>query len=281
SRLNTVTQQVTDCLEHYRYSDASRTLYSFAWDDFCSFYVEMAKARLSDETEGPQARQLFAYALDTLLRLLHPIMPFITEEIWQRIGDVAPQRGLIEVAPAESSIMRAAWPSSDASLIAPEIEQQFARFQETLGAVRELRSQQNIPPKAELEFQLRCDADTRRILEPLAHYYTQLSNSTPTAWGEEAQPLPLCATGSLPGVEIYLDIREFIDVDAEVARLEKQIGKQEGMIRGKESKLNNASFVDRAPTDVVERERESLAQAREQLETLQNALSTLRELGSR
>ena len=93
--------------------------------------------------------------------------------------------------------------------------------------------------------------------------------------------MPLCATGSLPGVEIYLDIREFIDVDAEVARLEKQIGKQEGMIRGKESKLNNASFVDRAPTDVVERERESLAQAREQLETLQNALGTLRELGSR
>ena len=97
SRLATVTQQVTDALAEYRYADAARTLYDFAWDEFCSFYVEMVKGRLQEGPQRPVAQRILAHVLDTLLRLLHPIIPFLTEEVWQRLGEIAPERGIDEV----------------------------------------------------------------------------------------------------------------------------------------------------------------------------------------
>ena len=277
SRLNTVTEQVTNDLEHYRYADASRTLLGFAWDEFCSFYIEMAKARFSDPDQGPTAKRVLAHGLDTLLRLLHPIMPFITEEIWGRLNQMAPARGLSDPQPVAATIMRVAWPNVEPSLVSPEIEGQFAIFQQTLGSVRELRSQQNIPPKAQLDLQVRCDAETTGLLEAMAPYYTQLANTTPTQWGETVTPQPLCATGSLPGIELYLDIREYIDIDAEKARLKKQLGKVEGLASGIEKKLSNPNFVDRAPADVVAQNRESLAQLREQITALKKALADLED----
>ena len=94
SRLSTVTQQVTNALAEYRFADAARTLYDFAWDEFCSFYVEMVKGRLQDERNRVDGSAVLAHTLDTLLRLLHPMIPFLTEEVWHRLGAVAPQRGI-------------------------------------------------------------------------------------------------------------------------------------------------------------------------------------------
>ncbi|MBU4399130.1 MAG: valine--tRNA ligase, partial [Planctomycetes bacterium] len=114
SRLATVTEQVSEALEQYRYADAARTLYDFAWDEFCSFYVEMVKNRLQTEATRATAQRVLAHTLDTLVRLLHPAMPFVTEEIWQLLNAAAPARGLVP-QPASESIMIAAWPVSEAS----------------------------------------------------------------------------------------------------------------------------------------------------------------------
>src|SRR5262249_54900155 len=114
SRLATVTQGVTESLENYHYADAARQLYDFAWDEFCSFYVEMVKARLSDPALRPAAQRVLAHALDVLLRLLHPMVPFITEDVWQRLGQLAPQRGLAKPQAPAGSIMIAPWPKPDA-----------------------------------------------------------------------------------------------------------------------------------------------------------------------
>ena len=276
SRLATVTQQVTEALESYRYADAARYLYDFAWDEFCSFYVEMMKNRFQDESQRPAAQRILAHTLDVLLRLLHPMIPFITEEVWQLLGRVAAQRGLTEPASASASIMIADWPVADMSLQDAEIEERFASFQAVLGALREIRSRQNIPPKTPVEFSVRCDLQTSQWLQPMAGYFASMANATAIAWGVDVQPPPTHAAISLPKAEVFVDLRNFIDVDAEIARNEKLLEKLAGQIQGKEKKLANASFVDRAPADVVSRERESLQQLQQQRRTIETTLAKLR-----
>ena len=129
SRLSTVTANVTSSLDEYHYADAARTLYKFAWDEFCSFYAEMAKPRLDDESTRPVAQRVIAHVLDTLLRLLHPMIPYITEEVWALLGQVAPVRGLQEPALASEHLVVAAWPAVEPERIDEALEGQFAQFQ--------------------------------------------------------------------------------------------------------------------------------------------------------
>ncbi len=126
SRLATVTAEVTTALAGYHFSDASRVIYDFAWNEFCSFYVEMVKARLSDPVARPVAQRVLAHALDALLRLLHPMVPFITEEVWQLLGGRAAQRGLDQPVASAESIMIAPWPAADLERQDAEIEKRFA-----------------------------------------------------------------------------------------------------------------------------------------------------------
>jgi valyl-tRNA synthetase len=271
SRLATVTTEVTTATTEFHYADAARALYSFAWDEFCSFYIEIAKGRLAQDDTKQVAQRVLAAALDTLLRLLHPIMPFITEEIWQLLNEAAPKRGFA-LGDSTPTIMIATWPEFSADMRDAEIERQFAVFQSALGAVRELRSRQNIPPKAEVEFWVRTDKAHADLLANMAQYFAGMSNSNVLGIGPDVQPESLTATVSLPDMEIIVNLKGFLDVEAETARQKKEIDNLIKMIGGKENKLSNAKFVDRAPADVVEKERESLAQLKQQLQSAQEAL---------
>ena len=185
SRLATVTKLVTEALAEFRYADAARELYSFAWDDFCSFYVEITKARFAVPEQREVAQRVLAHALDTLLRLLHPMIPFLTEEVWQLLGSVAPERGLATPTTASESICIAPWPEADESHIDADIEQQFAQFQAVMSAVRNIRTENNIPPKESVSFSVRCAADTQALLEPMAAYFDSMARATATAMGPE------------------------------------------------------------------------------------------------
>ena len=276
SRLATVTQQVTESLERYHFADAARILYDFAWDEFCSFYVEIAKNRLQDAATRAVAQRVLAHALDTLLRLLHPMIPFITEEVWQLLNQFAPQRGIpTPTAPAQS-IMTADWPQPDLARQNAAIEAQFATFQKVLGAVREIRSRQNIAGKTETPFTVRCDESVRAMLLPMQPYLETMSNARVAAWGPDVTPPPVNAHVNLQTIDVYIDLSGLIDVPAEIARNEKEAQKLQNLITGKEQKLSNASFVERAPPDVVAKEREGLAQLQEQLKSVQTALTELR-----
>jgi valyl-tRNA synthetase len=277
SRLATVTGAVTESLETYHYADAARTLYDFAWDEFCSFYVEMLKERFADETTRPAAQRVLAHTLDVLLRLLHPMIPFLTEEVWQLLGQVAPERGLSELSPACESIMIAPWPVPDAARQDAEIENRFAQFQAVLGGLRELRSRQNIPPREPITFVARCDAERATLLAPLEAYFQSMAGAQATEWGEEVAPPEVSAGFSLPGIEFFVDTSRFIDVAAEIARNEKEEQKLVGFIAGKEKKLSNDSFVSRAPAEVVEKERSALAQLQNDLVSLRTTLEKLRQ----
>ena len=260
SRLATVTQGVTDALAQYHFADAASFLYDFAWNEFCSFYVEMVKNRLQDDAQRAVAQRVLAHILDSLLRLLHPMIPFLTEEVWHLLAEFAPSRGLENPQPAVESIMMASWPTCDKKHQDPEIEARFARFQEVLRAVRDIRGRQNIPPKTALQFSVRCDAETVKLLEPMEPYFLSMAGAEATVWGPDVASPPLSANTAISGMEIFVDLAGLIDVEAEVARKKQEVEKLNGFIASKEKKLLNESFVARAPADVVQKERESLAE---------------------
>jgi valyl-tRNA synthetase len=255
---------VTAALAEYRYADAARALYDFAWDEFCSFYVEMVKGRLQDEAARPVAQRVLAHTLDTLLRLLHPMIPFVTEEVWQLLAEAAPQRGLDAPSAPAASIMIAAWPLPDASREDAQIEARFARFQEVLRAVRDIRSRQNVPPKARIEFSVRCGADVAALLQPMEPYFPAMAGAKATGWGPAVEPPALSANVALPGVEVFVDLAELIDIAAETERKKQELEKLDGLIAAKEKKLTNANFIDRAPPEVVQKERDSLKELQDQ-----------------
>ena len=275
SRLATVTEQVTAALEQFHFSEAARQLYDFTWNEFCSFYVEMVKTRLADPASRPAAQRILAHVLDSIVRLLHPMVPFITEEIWQRLAEAAPIRGLTSPARASESIMTAPWPEVDRRLQDGAIESQFAKFQAVLGGLNEVRSRQGIAPKTEIHFSVKADDATRKLLEPMGLYFAKMAGATATAWGSDLKPPPRSATFTAAGCEVFVDLAEFFDPDAERARGEKEAEKLRQQIDAKEKKLSNDNFVSRAPADVVQKERESLSALRERLHSTEAALAEL------
>ncbi len=278
SRLSTVTRQVTDATEHYRFAEASRTLYDFAWDEFCSFYVEIAKPRLSDDSLRATTQSVMAHGLDTLLRLLHPTMPFVTESIWGYLNDAAPNRGLPQPAKAGRFAMLAAWPSADSSHHDESIERQFSEFQEVVGAIRRIRASQNIPPRETVPVAIRCSQSSYDLLEPMQNYFEGLAGAEIVCLGTNATAFETDAPLALTAIDIdvHVDLAKFIDVDAELSRLEKLLGQLVKQITGKQQKLCNENFVSRAPDEVVAKERESLDDLQRQRESVEGDIERLK-----
>ncbi len=282
SRLATVTAQVTEALETYRYADAARTLYDFAWDEFCSFYVEMTKARFANPEQRVVAQRVIAHALDTLLRLLHPIVPFVTEEVWSLLGQVASTRDLHDPdSPVATNVCVAPWPVPRQADQDADIEAQFAEFQGCLRAVREIRSRQNIAMANELTFYVTCPPEVARRLAGMKPYFHQMARAVPGDMGPKVAPPNVAAsiplTGALAGMEVHVDIAGHIDVEAERTRLSAEEGKLAKYAASIQGKLANEKFVAGAPPQVVEAERQKLADAQRQLEAIRSSLEKLRQ----
>ncbi len=276
SRLATTTQAVSQAIANYQFADAARAAYDFAWDEFCSYYVEMAKPRLQNPDTRADTQRVLAHALDVLLRLLHPMMPFITEAIWQQLARFGTQREFGKTAQASPWLMKATWPEARLEFHSQQIESQFAKFVSVLGALREIRSRQNIPPKAELVFYVRCDAAEKQLLQPMQAYFKSLAGAVPAGWGDQVPMPAMAATLNADSMEVIVDLGEFIDVPAEIARNEKLLENLIKQISGKQSKLANDTFVQRAPAEVVAKERESLVELEQQRQSVESALSKLR-----
>ena len=276
SRLSTVTAEVTENLEHYRFADTARLLYDFAWDEFCSFYIEIAKERLADDATRGEVQSMLAHGLDTLLRLLHPMMPFVTESIWGYLNGIAGSRG-VEPRRADPMLMRAEWPVADPSHHDAEIEQQFREFQKVIEAIRSIRNSQQIPPRDTVPVAIHCDAAIAQRLEPMRAAIERLAIARITDIGTDAGAFDVDAPLSLSGmpIEVHVDIADHIDLDAERSRLKKLIAGTEKQIGGKRGKLSNENFVSRAPADIVENERRSLAELESTLEKLRRDLTKL------
>jgi valyl-tRNA synthetase len=176
--------------------------------------------------------------------------------------------------------MIAAWPEADARRVDATIEEQFARFQAVLGGLREIRARQNVPPKKEIQFSVRCAAHDADLLRPMATYFDRLAGAKATAWGANTAPPALSANFSLAGMEVFVDLADLIDVVAELAKKEKELAKFAEMIEAKKKKLGNEQFVQRAPQEVVEQEKMSLESLESQAASTASAIQALKRSAS-
>jgi len=194
------------------------------------------------------------------------------------LNQVAPSRGLNGGQTALPSIMRAAWPTVDASQLDSSIEQQFSHFQAVLGAIREIRSRQNIPPKETIPFAVRCEAATVALLQPMQDYFVALANAEPVGMGA-VEPFETGVQVAVTShdLDVYIDLEKFIDVDAELTRLGKLQERLEKQIAGKRGKLANESFTSRAPANIVAQERASLADLEGQFVENNRMIQSLRK----
>ena len=267
SRLATVTRLVNEGTDGYRFAEVAGVLYAFAWDEFCSAYLELCKSRLADPATRDRARSMLLLALDTILRLLHPLMPFVTEEIWQHLRAVAPGRRLPwdrGAAPAES-IMAARWPEPPRSWVDPVTEERFRLFLGVIGGIREIRSRQNVPPRTVVRGAIRAPEAIAALLEPMRGAIESMTAVTITGLGPDHSGAPGAATATVSGIDLFVDLAELIDVPAEIARLERENAKLEGLVAAKRAKLESGSFAAKAPPAVVEKERAQLAEMEDRL----------------
>jgi valyl-tRNA synthetase len=277
ARLQQTEQQVTRALEEFRFDHASQALYEFIWNEYCDWYLELSKPVLWDENASAEAkrgtRRTLVRALETILRLIHPMMPFISEEIWQRI---APHAG----KPVEGeSIMSQAWPQADAERIDEQAIRDIEWLKGIIIAVRNIRNELNLSPGKPLEVYLQNGADgdaerleaNRLFLSKLA----RLESITFLTAGDEA---PMSAIQRIGELEVLVPMAGLIDKDAELKRIDKEHEKQQKVITGLENKLGNEKFVGRAPADVVEKERAKLADAQAELALLESQRAKIEAL---
>jgi valyl-tRNA synthetase len=277
SRLASVSREATRAIGDYRYAELARVLYGFAWDEFCSAYLELCKARLADPAQRERAQGMLLLGLDTILRLLHPIMPFVTEEIWQHLREAGGARQLPWDSTAlPATIMTARWPEPPAAWIDPRTEAQFGTFLAVVGAIREVRARQNVPPKTRVPAAIRTDSETADLLGPMLPAIQAMAGVDLGEVGPGATGAVGATTASARGCDLFVDLADLVDVDAEIARLEKETVKTAGFLEAKRRKLSDDTFTSRAPEAVVAKERAQLADLEQRLAKDQATLAELR-----
>ena len=264
SKLNAVIRDVTVNMESYELGVAAQKLYDFLWDNFCDWYIELTKARLNGEDEGAkvQAQQVLCYVLTQTLKLLHPFMPFITEEIWQAL----PHEG--------DYLMLQSWPEYDETLDFAAEESAMEEVMDAIKAIRARRSDMNVPPsrKAELTV-VTADAAVFTAGVPFLQRLAGASEVEITAEAPaDVSGLVSVVTAS---AKLYIPLAELVDLEAERARLAKEIEKAEKYLAGIEKKLSNEKFVSKAPEAVVQREREIMEKTRALIAQLRESAAAL------
>ena len=242
-------------------------MHDFVWGEFCDWYIEISKLRLKDKENSPLP--VLVHVLDTSLRLLHPAMPFITEEIWQNVrpllgGDVA------------ESIMIAPYPTADASAIDDNIEKRMAIVTDIVRAIRNTRSELHVEPAKWIEATIAATADMKQAIEAQAQAIEILARVRPLTIADTNCARPDKAkTIVLNGIEVILPMSGLVDMDAERARLKKEIDGCTNEISRLGARLSDEKFTSKAPAQVVERERGKLGALKEKLATLNERLSEL------
>ncbi|MBI1322830.1 valine--tRNA ligase [bacterium] len=271
-------------LERFAFADLAKSLRDFTWNDFCDWAIEFAKPRLKDESHRPVAQAVLVEVLDTLVRLLHPIVPFVTEEIWQALNAIAPRRGLLASRTPAESVCIAPWPKADDIPDDPGARAQVELWMAGISALRNIRAERNIPRDARLEPVIRlAGADHEAMNAGLPKFRTMAgvgdwrllaSDAALPADTEAARERGEVAAQVLPRLEILVPLGAFIDRDAEKAKLQKGIQDIDKQLAAIDAKLSNASFVERAPAELVETQRQKRADLVERRQALESLSKT-------
>ncbi len=255
SRLNTVITELDELYERFEFAKASDLLYHFAWDEVCDWYVELAKVSLADEQTAPITRRVLGEVLDTLLRLLHPMVPFVTEALWTTLSDGSEQG---------PSLVIAAWPVPDRSRIDAGAQDDIAAIQALVLEVRRFRSEQGLKPAQRIPARFTGLGAHERAARALLRLGEPAADFDPTA-----------ALTTAGGVLVEFDLSGTVDVAAERARLDKDLAAANRELHSNAAKLGNEAFTSRAPAAVVAKHRERMAAAESDLTRIQAALAAL------
>lgn len=277
SRLALCVEEATAGLEHYSFGRSVQTIYGFFWNEFCDWYLERAKAKLTLGGETKETTQrVLAFALDRTLRLLHPTIPFITEAVWEELEASAPGRDLTDAikAPASERIIIAAWPAGFDSLRDAGVDERMQLLQELVRAVREIRSQMGIAPKQAVRAAISAGKRTG-LIRAQAEFIISLAGVEELTVEEKAPRPPHSASAIVAGVEVFVPLAGLIDFEKERKRLVKRIERAQGALKGSEAKLANENFVKRARPEVVERERERTRELAAEVEKLKASIEAL------
>ncbi|OUR89427.1 valine--tRNA ligase [Methylophaga sp. 42_8_T64] len=265
SKLQSTEQEVTAAIDGYRLDHAAQAIYEFIWDNYCSWYLELSKPVLTSDSSSEAAkrgtRRTLVRVLEATLRMTHPFMPFITEEIWQTVAPLAGKTG--------DSIMSQPYPVADENKIDAAAVAEMEWVMEFITGIRSIRSQMNIPPKKQLPVILK-DSQKQDIdrVENNREFLSRLANLEDITLLEGEAPA--AATALVGKMEILIPLEGLIDKGAEIQRLDKELTKLEKVIKQSSGKLNNANYVAKAPAEVVQKERDKLTE-------LEQALSQLKQ----
>ncbi len=264
SRLNQVIANVTRNIEEYRFDHAAQNIYEFVWNEYCDWYLELTKPILNgDSSEAAKrgTRHTLIQVLENILRLAHPIIPFITEEIWQRVAPMAGVSG--------QTIMLQSYPVADKSLIDDAAEEEIQWVMAFIIGIRKIRSGMNIAPSKPLPVLIQngSAADKTR-LQSSQDFLTILAKTESITWLSDTDQAPESATSLVGEMKLLVPMAGLIDKDAELKRLNKQIEKLQKQIKGAQGKLANPGFTDKAPAAVVQKERDNLGDIEGQLTQL-------------
>ena len=279
SRLDAITEEVTEALEDFRFNDAAQGLYDFVWHEFCDWYIELAKTTLYDEqaseAQKKATRGVLAFGLETILRLMHPITPYVTEELWQELpkGEGAPD-----------SIMIAPWPETRDAIDFREDVEQTDLLIGLIGSIRGIRGETNVKPGVDIDeaFFVTDDTAVHEALEAGADYVKSLAKVdviTPQTT-DEAEPIEGAATAVHEGIEIRIPMAGLIDIDAELKRLDKELDRVDEDLDYVRGKLDNDAFVNNAPDEIVQEQRDKLESYLDEKEKLQASVAELESLRS-
>jgi valyl-tRNA synthetase len=275
SRLQETIKTVHKAIKGYRFDLMATAIYEFVWHDYCDWYLELSKPTLiskkSSAAEKRGTRQTLITVLETLLRLAHPIIPFITEEIWQRVAPLCQIKG--------KAIMLEPYPLADEQLIDAKAMDDMDWVQAFILGVRKIRSGYDIKPSKALPVLLQngSDADKQRLVNNEI-YLTSLAKLDSIIWLDDDEQAPESATSLVGEMKLLIPMEGLIDKDAEIKRLNKELEKKQKEYEGVEKKLANPNFVDKAPAAVVEKERSKLSENKIALEKLQEQLEKISKL---
>ncbi|MFE9276103.1 valine--tRNA ligase [Paenibacillus glucanolyticus] len=248
-RLNETSRDITRLIDAYEFGETGRLLYNFIWDDLCDWYIEFAKLSLygEDQAAKKKTQSVLAYVLDRTMRLIHPFMPFISEEIWQHL----PHEG--------ETVMLASWPTYDPAFENTEAVTEMNLLMDVIRAVRNIRAEVNVPMSKKVELQLKpVSGQIASIIDRNADYIRRFCNTSEYQSSLELTAPDKAMTAVVTGVDMYLPLSGLIDIAQEITRLEKEIQHLNSEVERVEKKLNNPGFVSKAPEKVIEEERAKL-----------------------
>ncbi len=252
SRLQITGQEVTEAINNYRFDLAANAIYSFVWDEYCDWYLELSKSVLTNTDSGPTekrgTRQTLVRVMESVLRLLHPFTPFITEEIWQRMAPLAGVTG--------ETIMRQPYPVPDTGKIDQAAIESMDWVKEFIVGIRKIRSGMNIDPRKQLPVLLEGGSatDKARLSENL-HYIRSVGRVESVTWLNNGETAPESSTALVGDMKLLIPLAGLIDKDAEISRLKKELERKKSDLERCEKKLSNTDFVDKAPAAVIEKEK--------------------------